>query len=84
MKRSAIVIIVIDLVLAAGIIASLIAGYMVGPTEAQVVATVPVVGPCTTFSSVTVCRLSDGSTQRNWLIVGSAQGSIAVVEDEIR
>ena len=59
-------------------------GWWLERVHAQVVATVPVVSPCTTFSSVTVCRLYDGSTQRNWLIVGSAQGSIAVVEDEIR
>ena len=109
MKRARII---IDLVLLAGIIASLIIGHMVGPTHAQdnsgplqyivkkpspellyktnevpepqVVGTVPIVNGCMTTNSVTVCTLTDPGTQRHWLIVGSAQGSIAVVEDELR
>jgi hypothetical protein len=52
--------------------------------EPQVVGTVPVVSGCATTSSVTVCTLTDPATQRHWLIVGSAQGSIAVVPDELR
>jgi hypothetical protein len=66
-------------------IISLWFGYTWGKVpEPQVVSTVPIVNGCMTTNSVTVCTLTDPGTQRHWLIVGSAQGSIAVVEDELR
>lgn len=80
LKRIAIVIIV-PLLLAGSAIRF---GWWLERVHAQVVGTVPVVSGCTTTSSVTVCTLTDPATQRHWLIVGSAQGSIAVVEDELR
>lgn len=52
-------------------------------TYAQIVATTPIVSGCNATGNITVCTMTDASTQRAWLIVYTSSG-VSVVEDDLR
>lgn len=51
--------------------------------HAQIVATTPIVSGCNATGNITVCTMTDASTQRAWLIVYTSSG-VSVVEDDLR